>query len=397
MLDNAMESFVLTAEQATPASSIGGKARALLSLCRAGFSIPAWAVVIPEAWTAWSASTQRESVEKRLLDDLLVALPQVEQYAVRSSAGDEDGAEHSFAGQLESYLFVPRANLIEKIRQVWASGFSARIAAYRKERGLPPATLPPAVLVQSMIDADAAGVAFGADPVSGRRGVAVISAVWGLGTALVGGDADADLFRIDRTGAIIEQKLADKKTAHRFSSDAPEGVAAVPLPEDVVHQPALNENEVLAVAQLVRAATYHFGRPQDIEWAIKGGKLYLLQSRPITSLGAMADPDGTLVLWDNSNIAESYNGVTTPLTFSFARGVYEEVYRQFCRLMHVREAKIADHAVTFRCMLGLVRGRIYYNLLSWYRVLALFWISNQPPFHGANDGREGGPAAQHRR
>ncbi len=129
MLDNAMESFVLTTEEATSDSAIGGKARALLSLRRAGFSIPDWAVVIPEAWTAWSASAQRESVEKRLLDDLLRALPQVEQYAVRSSAGDEDGAEHSFAGQLESYLFVPRANLIEKIRAVCASGLIARIWA----------------------------------------------------------------------------------------------------------------------------------------------------------------------------------------------------------------------------------------------------------------------------
>ena len=104
----------------------------------------------------------------------------------------------------------------------------------------------------------------------------------------------------------------------------------------------------------------------------QSGRLYLLQSRPITSLAAVADPDGVLNIWDNSNIAESYNGVTTPLTFSFARRAYEEVYRQFCRILRVPEAKIIEHSANvFRHMLGLIRGRIYYNLLNWYRLLAL--------------------------
>jgi pyruvate,water dikinase len=85
----------------------------------------------------------------------------------------------------------------------------------------------------------------------------------------------------------------------------------------------------------------------------------------------MPDPDGCFNLWDNSNIAESYSGVTTPLTFSFAREIYEEVYRQFCRILRVPEAKIAANRDTFRRMLGLIDGRVYYNLLSWYRVLAL--------------------------
>src|SRR5204862_4343208 len=89
------------------------------------------------------------------------------------------------------------------------------------------------------------------------------------------------------------------------------------------------------------------------------------------SLGRTADPDGVLNIWDNSNIAESYNGVTTPLTFSFARRIYEEVYRQFCRILRVPEAKIAASANVFRHMLGLIQGRVYYNLLNWYRLLML--------------------------
>jgi pyruvate,water dikinase len=143
------------------------------------------------------------------------------------------------------------------------------------------------------------------------------------------------------------------------------------VPDEQARQPALDDAQVLAVAELVRRTGRHFGRPQDIEWALEGGKLFLLQSRPITTLAATADPDGVLNLWDNSNIAESYNGVTTPLTFSFARRVYEEVYRQFCKILRVPAARIAASDDVFRHMLGLVRGRVYYNLLSWYRLLAL--------------------------
>src|SRR5438876_9081299 len=88
-------------------------------------------------------------------------------------------------------------------------------------------------------------------------------------------------------------------------------------------------------------------------------------------LDGKAEPAGAPTLWDNSNIAESYNGITTPLTFSFARRAYEEVYRQFCRILRVPKSKLARHDQVFQQMLGLIRGRIYYNLLSWYRVLAL--------------------------
>lgn len=125
------------------------------------------------------------------------------------------------------------------------------------------------------------------------------------------------------------------------------------------------------IAELARKASRHFGKPQDIEWAIERGRLYLLQSRPITALQTLPDPAGERNLWDNSNIAESYGGITTPLTFSFARRAYESVYREFCRILRVSESVIQDNDTTFRRMLGLIRGRVYYNLFSWYRVLAL--------------------------
>lgn len=312
---------------------IGGKARALAQLGEAELPIPAWFAVLPEATAG------------EVLAAAARLAPAGELLAVRSSAVDEDGASHSFAGQLESFLDVPPGDVWGRVLDVRRSGDSERVAAYRREHGLALPPPVPAVLVQRMVHPDAAGVAFSADPVSGRRGVAVVAAVEGLGNKLVDGDADAETFQVNRAGEVI----------HR------EGAA----------QPVLSPDHASAVAALARRAERFFGLPQDIEWAIAGTELWLLQSRPITTLRDRPDPDGRAQLWDNSNIAESYGGITLPLTFSFARRAYEEVYRQFCRIMGVPDVVVQDRANLFRHMLGLVQGRVYYNLFNWYRVLAL--------------------------
>ena len=336
---------ILKGAEALASRAAGGKARALAHAELGGLPVPPWFVVAadesapgdlvldPSGASAITAAARDLAADGCLL-------------AVRSSARDEDGTGHSFAGQLESYLNVRPDDVAPRAVDVWRSGFSDRLLAYRREHGLSMPTSVPGVLVQRMVDARVAGVAFGADPVSGRRSIAVISAVPGLGSALVSGEADADTWHIDRAGTITNRRI----------------VAAA--------GPALADDEVAAVASLVRQAGAHFGRPQDIEWAIRG-RLYLLQSRPITSLAHLADPDAPLVIWDNSNIVESYSGVTTPLTFSFAREIYEHVYRQFCRMMQVPETVIASRDDMFRNMLGLIRGRLYYNLLNWYRLLAM--------------------------
>jgi pyruvate,water dikinase len=380
--------------RATLDAPLGGKARALCALRDAGFPIPEWIVVLPSAFADSLGPERTERINKAttaeemravldgvtLSEAVLVEFRQAltesgllggSSVAVRSSASDEDGAQHSFAGQLDSFLFVPPEQIADRVIDVWRSGFSDRIVAYRREHKLPLTPRPPAVLVQRMIDADAAGVAFGADPVSGRRGVAVVSAVFGLGTALVGGDADADTWHVDRAGRIIDRRIAVKKIAHAADPGSHEGVRSVSVPEAKAPTPALTDEQVVTVAELARRAGKHFGRPQDIEWAYANGALFLLQSRPITALVDHPDPDGVRNLWDNSNIAESYNGITTPLTFSFARRVYEEVYREFCRMLRVPETVVTQNAGVFRRMLGLVRGTVYYNLLNWYRLLAM--------------------------
>jgi len=359
--------YTLTQEGSQGRTRLGGKGASLAQLGLAGLPVPPWFAISPDAFTAslsadqLAALTDATSAEaiRTVLSDLqpsedVVAAITAEidalgesgmRYAVRSSAVEEDGLVSSFAGQLDSFLEVCACDVPARVADVWRSGFGERVLAYRSERGLSGSPSAPAVIVQRMVDAQAAGVAFGTDPVSGRADLAVVAAVTGLGDSLVSGDADADTWRVDRAHRIVEHTA-------------------------VGASPPINNTQVAQVAQLVRAAGVHFGTPQDIEWAIDGNRLYIVQSRPITTLSG-AEQGGDLNIWDNSNIAESYAGVTTPLTFSFARSAYEEVYREFSRLMGVPEEIVAANDLVYARMLGLVRGRIYYNLLSWYRVLAL--------------------------
>lgn len=373
---------------------VGGKAGALAELQQAGLPVPPWFALTTVAFTDSLTDEQRlapggavaeearavlaqvipsPAVRAALEQALDILCPSGELLAVRSSALEEDGAERSFAGQFDSFLNVHRREVAERVAAVWQSGLGERALAYRAAgRGAPGqlAFTPPAVLVQRMVDAEAAGVAFSADPVSGRRGLAVVAATYGLGKGLVDGACEGDTYAVDRAGQIAHRHIAVKSHACRPARPGatPE---LVEVPQDLADRPAIDDDVVRAVAALARRVESHAGCPQDIEWAWAQSTLVLLQARPITTLAALPDPDGARTVWDNSNIAESYGGIVTPLTFSFARRAYEEVYRQFCLLLGVPRATVVANQAIFRRMIGLVRGRIYYNLFSWYAMLAL--------------------------
>ena len=343
-----MTAAIIDARRACDSADVGGKARTLARAARSGMSVPAFCVVSDHACVAGGAAEMHPDVRRAIAAAIVRLSPDGQPLAVRSSAGDEDGSQHSFAGQFASFLNVAPEDAPERVFDVWQSAFSDQVAAYRRQHALAGARLP-AVIVQRMLTPSASGVAFSADPVSGRRGIAVVAAVRGLGDALVAGTTDADTWRVDCDGQIVDRQL--------MTSHGAEG-------------PVLSDDQVRDVAALARQASRLFCAPQDIEWAIDGG-LYLLQSRPVTSLRTTADPDAVPAIWDNSNIVESYNGVTLPLTFSFVREIYPPVYRQFCRMMGVPASVIGQRDETFENVLGLVRGRLYYNLLNWYRILAL--------------------------
>jgi rifampicin phosphotransferase len=375
-----------TAARARDPLVVGGKAANLGRLADAGAPVPPW-IVLPA--TARAATDQPSDA---LLAEVGAALAQAglgdAVLAVRSSAVGEDAAGASFAGQFETVLGVAatdRDALRQAIAAVWASASSERVLAYRGETGAEPPRM--AVILQELVDAEAAGVAFSADPVTGERAVAVVSAVRGLGEALVSGEEDGDSFRVRLSGA--EPSILEVRTAAQGRALQRDGAITrwVDLDADDEPSPAITEDEAVEIARATGRIAASLGAPQDVEWALERGaaggaagvpgpaagpmppaprRLVILQARPITTL-----PEGERRIWDNSNIVESYAGVTTPLTFSFARAVYEDVYRQFCGVMGVSDALIERNRDIFAHMLGLIRGRVYYNLLSWYRLLAL--------------------------
>lgn len=352
--------YIITQGASSDRTKMGGKAAALTDL-NGKFSIPEWFVITPKAFLDCLSNTQKQKLKsgdpveeirfkkavKQAITHATELLADSNQLlAVRSSATAEDGKHASFAGQLETYLNVAAKQVPEKVREIWYSAFSDHVMHYRKALS-DSAEWIPAVIVQRMVKADIAGVAFSADPVTGNQNTCVINATLGLADKLVSGEVNGDTYHTSRSGKIETQNLND---------DSP-----------ILHQETISE-----IVELLIKVEEHFGSPQDIEWAVVGRKLYLLQARPITSLNHLSLVGKQITIWDNSNIVESYSGVTSPLTFSFARYVYEHVYIEFCKFMGVGANKIDHENNAFRNMLGFINGHVYYNLLNWYRVLALF-------------------------
>ena len=343
---------------------IGGKAKNLFELQSIGAKVPKW-LVIPVQFTSkdsWQ-NLKLETEQVQAIADFFGSDFNEKSFAVRSSAIDEDGEQFSFAGQFESYLHVSPNNLEEAVIKVWQSASSDRVLKYRQENHL-PLQFGIAVIIQEMIPAEVSGVAFGADPRSGDRSTKVISALYGLGEGLVSGDLDADNYYVSAEGTKVEIAQKEFQYVKNFNGD---GLQKVEVPKEEQEQACLSAAMQKEIAGLLEDLEDHFGKAQDIEFAVYNGELHLLQCRPITSL----DKQGDYILWDNSNIIESYPGITTPLTFSFILKMYDQVYRQFVQLMGVREEEVNRHAAVFANTLGLVRGRVYYNLLNWYKMLAM--------------------------
>jgi phosphoenolpyruvate synthase/pyruvate phosphate dikinase len=207
--------------------------------------------------------------------------------AVRSSAIDEDGPTASFAGQHDTILNVVGADaVLEAIERTWRSLRSDAALAYRRSHGLPLTGLALAVLVQRLVLADASGVAFSIDPVSGRRDRIVVNASWGLGESMVNGTVTPDMWTLDKASlAPHEVRLATKT---RMSVAVDGRTREVVVPSFMRDSPSLDDAQVSEVAVLARSLEARQGWPVDIEFAFEGGRLNLLQCRPVTSAGREA-------------------------------------------------------------------------------------------------------------
>jgi len=203
--------------------------------------------------------------------------------AVRSSATTEDAADASFAGLQDTYLWVIGTQAILKyVRSCWASLYSVPSIAYRRKHGLPEIGVAMAVVVQGMVNARKAGVMFTRSPLTGDRSVITIEGAWGLGSAVVSGEVTPDRFVIAKiTGEISVREISDKHVQHLPAPGG--GVKDVETPEHLRRISCLTDVEITALRDIARKVERHYGRPQDIEWAIdQSGEIQLLQSRPET-------------------------------------------------------------------------------------------------------------------
>lgn len=261
-LESVKTSLVIGLHDAAAASPerAGQKAANLARLAAAGFPVPEGVVVTTEAWeAAHSGGASAASLPPQVYAALETAVAALGDgpLAVRSSGVAEDLAGASFAGQYESFLNVRGlAAVADAVCKCWASAHASHAVAYGSRQQVQVGRM--AVLIQRLIPADAAGVAFTVNPVTGNPSEVVVSAVKGLGDRLVSGLASPDEW-------VVEQGEAR-------SISAPEG--------------AIGAREARAVAKLARSVAVHFSSPQDVEWAIKDGNLFLLQARPITTLHA---------------------------------------------------------------------------------------------------------------
>ena len=203
--------------------------------------------------------------------------------AVRSSATAEDLPDASFAGQQETYLNIKgEKSLLEAVQKCWASLYGARALYYRAKQGFDDRSVNIAVVVQQMIDSEKAGVMFTSHPVTGEP-LSIIEGSWGLGESVVSGSVSPDKYVFDqRTGKVIDRLVARKKI--EIVSDGEHGTKTLDVGKERQETPVLSDDEIARLATFGKVAETHYGVPQDVEWSIVGTTIYILQSRPITTI-----------------------------------------------------------------------------------------------------------------
>jgi pyruvate,water dikinase len=295
----------------------GGKAASLSELIAAGFEVPLGFVVTadgyrhfaraanlealtaslssapPETRAADTAAVQEAVLAAELPADLRQEIADAyaelrsatgDACAVRSSAVSEDAAGASFAGLYESYLNMRgTASVLDAVRRCYASLWSERAVSYRAMREIDEDEAM-AVVVMDLVAAEASGIAFSVHPVTGERDRVMINASFGLGEAVVSGRVTPDSFVVQKGSLrLVERDIYAKELAIYPHPDAP-GTIEQTLTAPRASEPSIRDDQAQTVASLATRAEERFGGPQDIEWGLAGGHIYLLQSRPITTL-----------------------------------------------------------------------------------------------------------------
>lgn len=203
--------------------------------------------------------------------------------AVRSSATAEDSSAASWAGELESYLFVTKPKLLDTVKTCWSSLFTPRAIFYRFEKKLHKQKVSVAVVIQKMVNSEIAGIAFTVHPVTKNRNHIVIEAGWGQGESVVSGRVTPDTYVFDKkSGGIVEVNVGSQRDM--IIQKPGGGSKTVPVPAAKQDKQKLTGKQVVEIAKICQRIEKHYKYPQDIEWALEKGRFYIVQSRPITTL-----------------------------------------------------------------------------------------------------------------
>jgi pyruvate,water dikinase len=266
------------------AAVVGGKAASLSRLASRHTVPPGFAIAAMAAVEHAMADALLSAIEHayRGLGERCGALhPAV---AVRSSALDEDGSDASFAGQHDTYLNIRGVDaVLDAVRRCILSASSAEALAYRRQRGLPVDDVQMAVLVQQLVPSDVSAVIFSANPISGSRDEVMINSNWGLGESIVGGSATPDTFVVQKQG--LEVSWRDIARKDRMTVMTETGTAEAEVPLDLQTASSLDDSQIIEMVQLALMLENAVGHAVDVECAIARDTLYLLQCRPITTLG----------------------------------------------------------------------------------------------------------------
>ncbi|SEM84068.1 phosphoenolpyruvate synthase [Lihuaxuella thermophila] len=353
-----MKSHVLFFDQVDRSSLpyVGGKGANLGELSKAGFPVPGGFCVTTHAYKTFIATSPEmdsllgelnklnpndlnqlrkwgERIRSHLLQleipaelksDIIHAWEAVGTryaYAIRSSATAEDLPTASFAGQQDTYLNIRgQDELLRHVRKCWASLFTDRAIAYRAKNGFDHRQVYLSVVVQRMVNPEVSGIMFTADPVSGNRKVVSIDASFGLGEAIVSGIVSADLYKV-KAGQIILKNVSEKKIAIYSLPEG--GTIKKDLPPDQQTQQALTDSQILRLAELGKKIETHFGSPQDIEFCIENGKIFVVQSRPVTSLYPLPDmPQEPLRVMISFGHVQMMTNAMKPLGLSVLQTVF---------------------------------------------------------------------------
>lgn len=285
----------------TMTAIVGGKGANLGEMTQAGFPVPPGFCLTTAVYDEFAAgldldsataeNARRQLAERSLpescldtMREVLREFPDGTLFSIRSSATAEDLPYASFAGQQDTYLNVPLDGLEEAIKNCFISLYTDRAVSYRQQNGITRPSM--SVVVQKMVHSDSSGVMFSVDPVSGRRSTLVIDAIFGLGEAIVSGLVSPDHIEYDKaTGKILKKTIACKSFAIRSLPDG--GTENVDLNSS---EPVLTDDQIRALATIGCGLEEHYGKPQDTEWAIENGELFIVQTRAITSLYPAPDP-----------------------------------------------------------------------------------------------------------